>query len=139
MKPEEVVRHWYEAWNRHDIDAVVAMLAPDFVEYSPANPGPIRGKAAYRRAQEPELKAVPDFKANNLNMVAGGDTVGVEVEFVGTFKGPLEILGRMLPPTGRRIRGKWAEFDRISADNLIVEQRVYIDLASLLRQFGLKA
>jgi steroid delta-isomerase-like uncharacterized protein len=139
VDPEDVVKKWCAAWNRHDLDAVVAMLDPNFVQYSPVLPEPVKGRDAWRKNSEPSFKAFPDAEFRILNIMAKGDTVASEALQTGTFKAPLEFFGRTIPPTGRRAEIRMAVFHRVNSKGLIAEERVYEDMAEIYRQFGLKA
>jgi steroid delta-isomerase-like uncharacterized protein len=139
VDPEDVLKRLGAAWNRHDMDTVVAMLDPNFVEYTPAVPEPVRGRDAYRKIQEPMFSAFPDVEFRVLNTIAKGDTVAREILATGTFKGPFELAGRTLPPTGRRVEIRYAELCQVNSKGLITEERVYMDMVETSRQLGLKA
>ncbi len=58
----------------------------------------------------------------------------------GTFNGPLVLSQGTIPPTGRRVEFRLAEFYRIKSSGLVAEFRDYFyDLASVFKQVGLKA
>jgi len=139
--PETVVKKALIAFNRHDIDAYIATLDPNYV--SGANemlPNPPKGREAYRKVNEANFKAFPDCEFNVLNIAAKGGFVAAEVVFAGTFKGPWELPGRPpIPPTGRHFDVKMAMFARVNSKGLIAELRDYEDPAVLLKQLGMKA
>ncbi len=134
---EDVVRKYFAAWSNHDLDAMAAMLDPDFVSVDPLNPA--KNREEYLKSQEPTFKAFPDFEVKILNILAKGDTVAVESSGSVTFKNPFEIAGQTIPPTGRRITSKIAFFYKVNSNGLIEEEREYYDTAELLREFGMKA
>ena len=47
MRPAELVRHWVDAFNRVDLDALAACYAEDAINHQVAN-APLQGKAAIR-------------------------------------------------------------------------------------------
>jgi predicted ester cyclase len=139
--PETVYRKALAAFNRHDIDAYISMLDPNYV--SGANemlPNPPKGREAYRKINEANFKAFPDCEFKVINIAAKGRFVACECVFVGTFKGPWELPGRpSTPPNGRHFEVKMAMFARVNSKGLIAELRDYEDPAVLLQQLGMKA
>ncbi len=129
----------FAAWNRHDLDAFTAMLDPNYVEHDPGLPKPLKGREAYRKMVEDAFKAFPDAKFKILNIAAKGGFVAVEYIVAGTFKGPFEVGGRTIPPTGRHFEAKEASFVRVNSKGLVTEKRDYYDPAGLFQQLGLKA
>ena len=84
---------------------------------------------AYHRAQR---EAFPDQRHENVAMhVADDDTVIAEFDLLGTNRGPL--LGGK--PTGRPFRVPTIAVFSFDGP-LITNERVYLDLSSLLRQIG---
>jgi steroid delta-isomerase-like uncharacterized protein len=83
----------------------------------------------YHRAQR---GAFPDQRHENVRMhVADDDTVIAEFDLLGTNLG--EFLGG--PPTGRSFRVPTVAIFFFDGE-LLVNERVYLDLASLLTQIG---
>ncbi len=139
MNPETVVRKFLAAYSRHDLDAYYAMLDPKYVSHDPLVPNPPKGKEVYRKMTEYFFKAFPDVKFKILNIAAKGGFVAAEVVYAGTFKGPVELRGRTIPPTGSRFEAKAAMFVRVNSKGLIAENRYYYDPADFLQQLGMKA
>jgi predicted ester cyclase len=84
---------------------------------------------AYHRAQR---LAFPDQHHENVRIHVGDDdTITTEFDLVGTYTG--EFLGH--PPTGRSFRVPTIAVFYFAGDR-IVNERVYLDSASLLRQIG---
>ncbi len=83
----------------------------------------------YHRAQR---EAFPDQRHENVTMhVADDDTVIAEFDLLGTNLGPL--LGGA--PTGKAFRVPTVAIFTF-AGGLITNERVYLDLATMLRQIG---
>ncbi|CAM5741348.1 nuclear transport factor 2 family protein [Mycolicibacterium aubagnense] len=66
--PESFARDWYDAWNAHDVEAVLAHFHDDAVFTSPVaarvvpeSGGVVRGKDALRRYWFTALAALPDL------------------------------------------------------------------------------
>jgi len=71
-------QRWVEAWNSHDLDAILAHYAPHVVLTSPAaaqllgDPsGTVSGKEALRRYFERGLTAYPNLKFELLEVMRG--------------------------------------------------------------------
>ncbi|HEV2734791.1 MAG TPA: nuclear transport factor 2 family protein [Longimicrobiaceae bacterium] len=73
------------AMNRHDLDALVACFAPDYVSEAPAHPGrSFRGSDQVRRNWAQILGSFGDFTAALERRAVDGDTVWAEWEWSGT-------------------------------------------------------
>jgi predicted ester cyclase len=143
MSPKDVakrVRDAFEAYNRHDLEPYISMMAPDFVAYDPASAEPVfRGKEAARKQNEENFRTFPDLNFKILSVTASGDVVACESVMSGTFKGPLELGGRTIPPTGQRFEFRMAWFARFNSKGLLTEGRnYYYDATGLPKLLGLK-
>lgn len=83
------LRSWIEelraAVNAHDVDAVVACFAPDYVNETPAHPG--RGFVGVEQVRTNWTRifaGVPDVTAEVLRTAVDGDLVWSEWEMRGT-------------------------------------------------------
>ena len=80
-----VINRLVEAMNRHDIDALVACFAPDYVNVWPVHPGrSFTGRDQVRRNWEMMFKARPDLKVTVSAHAHVDDEDWAEWEFVGT-------------------------------------------------------
>lgn len=90
------------------------------------------GEEAVRNYHRRQREAFPDQRHEHARFhVAGDDTVIAEFDLLGTNTGPL--LGR--PPTGRSFRVPTIAVFFFEGDR-IVNERVYLDTASMFRQIG---
>jgi predicted ester cyclase len=90
-----VVRRFYEeAIHQKKLDAVDALVAPDFVHN-----GEKRGAAGQRQAVATLLQAFPDVQVTLDLVIADGDRVGANCIWTGTHQGA--FMG--VAPTGRRV------------------------------------
>ena len=81
----EVAERLLEATNRHDLDALVACFAPDFVNETPAHPArSFVGAEQVRRNWAQIFAGVPDLKAAILRDSVDGSRVWTEWEMTGT-------------------------------------------------------
>jgi len=105
----ELGHRWNEAWNAHDLDAVMALLHPDIEFSSPHIPdiagepsGVLRGTDAVRAYWAEALRRIPDLHFDLLGVTVGHDAVAVRyTNQVGNES--VEIL--LLDDAGLVIRG----------------------------------
>jgi steroid delta-isomerase-like uncharacterized protein len=96
----EFVKQWMDAFNRGDLEGLVAMCHPD-VELSNPN-GTFRGAEGIRATFKPVLDASSDRNVLITNVIECGDTVVAEFVVRGTHDGPLASPdGPPVPATGK--------------------------------------
>jgi len=75
------------ATNRHDLDALVACFADDYVNETPLHPAQgFSGNAQVRRNWAQIFSFVPDVEARVMRSAVDGDVVWSEWEMTGTRK-----------------------------------------------------
>jgi steroid delta-isomerase-like uncharacterized protein len=125
-KNKKTIRYFYEQAFKGNMAVYDELFAPDFVSYSSAAWGELRGPEAFKQANIMYSKAFPDFYSTIDLIIAEGNLVMVYGVASGTHKG--EFMG--LPPTGKKlswtgmavyrfndqgkIDGRWQEFDGVS-------------------------
>jgi steroid delta-isomerase-like uncharacterized protein len=124
-------RAYFDGWNRHDVDAIVAAVADGYVYDSDANPGPVRGRDGLRGFAETFLGAFPDLAFAVEPVALGDGRVVAEWTVTGTHTGPL--MG--VPPTGRRFSLRGCDVTRAEGGRL-VHTAAYWDSGALFRQLG---
>jgi steroid delta-isomerase-like uncharacterized protein len=77
-------------------------------------------------------EAFPDFRFETHAIRHADDALLVEVDFVGTHRGPW----RGLPATGRAVRYRMGNVFLFEDEGLVAE-RLYFDLLTVLRQLGI--
>ncbi|HWF70698.1 MAG TPA: nuclear transport factor 2 family protein [Mycobacterium sp.] len=107
-EPRAFTEDWLTAWNRHDIDAVLAHFRDDVVFTSPVaaravpeSKGVVRGEAALREYWNAALKAMPDLHFEIVGVYQGESVLvinyrnqrGVLVNEVLAFDGGLVRRG----------------------------------------------
>ena len=81
----EVVRGLVRATNDHDLEAIVAHFAADYVNETPVHPGRgFVGNEQVRSNWSQILRGVPDIRVRVLAIYAEEDTVWSEWEMTGT-------------------------------------------------------
>jgi ketosteroid isomerase-like protein len=84
-RAEFVVQHLAQATSDHDLDAIVACFATDYVNETPVHPGRgFVGNEQVRSNWSQILGGVPDITARVLAILAEGETVWSEWEMTGT-------------------------------------------------------
>jgi limonene-1,2-epoxide hydrolase len=87
----ELVERLNAALNAHDIDAFVALFAPDYDSVQPAHPDrAFRGSEQVRANWSQVFSGVPDFRSELIRACADADTVWSEWHWTGTG---LEMAG----------------------------------------------
>ena len=66
MQPRELVRHWVDAFNRADVDALTACYAEDAINHQVAE-APVHGRSAIRRMFEAWCQDTFPKVASNLS------------------------------------------------------------------------
>lgn len=79
---QQFARAWIEAWNQHDLDAVLSHYADDFELSSPfissiaGEPsGTLQGKAAVGAYWSKALERIPDLHFELRNVLTGVDSI----------------------------------------------------------------
>jgi steroid delta-isomerase-like uncharacterized protein len=130
--PLALCQTYFDAWRRHDAQAICAALAPGGHYEDPLTGGPIRGDALCGYVQQlwsafPDL----DFELGSVHRVAEGCVHGAWT-MVGTHGGSFHGL----PPTGRSVRLNG--LDVIDVGPAGVKHVLgYFDSAVVPRQLGL--
>ena len=134
----EVVEKLVRAIERRDADALAELFAEDAVLHHPLSPERLAGRAAIAASEQALFEAFSEIDVEVVRVVAEADDVAIEVVVRATNTGPLDVgADEPLPATGRRIELPSVWLLRVGADGKIVEERDYLDTASLFRQLGL--
>ena len=81
-KTRNLARHWIEAWNSHDLDAIMSHYGPEVVLVSPVaarilnDPsGTVKGKEALRAYFKKGLEVYPNLKFELMDVMWGLSSV----------------------------------------------------------------
>jgi steroid delta-isomerase-like uncharacterized protein len=132
MEPIEVAHAYFDAWNRHDPDAIVACFA-DGGTYTDPGAGTLTGPAigAYAGGL---FAAFPDLSFDILSVAPTGDTtIAAEWLMKGTNAGSM----RGLPPTGKTVSVPGADFIVVDGDK-VRSVTGYFDGGAIPRQLGMQ-
>jgi steroid delta-isomerase-like uncharacterized protein len=134
MSTEEnkaVVRRLLDVWETGNVDLIDELLAPDYVNHSPASPEQPTGPEGQKEAIIMFRSAIPDLKMVVEDMIAEGDKVVFRNTVEGTHEG--ELFG--IPPTGKRLSVKSMGVERVS-DGKIREHWRVTDELGMMQQLG---
>jgi predicted ester cyclase len=124
------------AWDTHDLDGWVGMFADKFEWTDDTQPEPIRTKDGARQYMQAWITAFPDMHVKVLNRVVADDSVGTEVEFSGTNSGPMNMGGRTIPPTNKKVKSHGTYFAKAKGGK-IVEFHSHPNVMEMMTQLGI--
>ena len=86
---ERVWSAYIDAWNSHDIDAIVAAVAEQFIydERPMTMTTPIRGRQAFREYLKTVLRMFPDLRIQTISCDTGSSVAVAESVMSGTYAG----------------------------------------------------
>jgi SnoaL-like domain len=80
-----VIERLHEAWNRHDLEALLGCFEQGYRSEQPAHPNRgFGGKEQVQKNWSSIFESFPDFKAELLRHTTDGNTAWMEVRFSGT-------------------------------------------------------
>jgi steroid delta-isomerase-like uncharacterized protein len=131
----KTIEVYNDAWNRHDVDAVMAMHAPDMVFDNHTAGESAQGEAVREHVQR-IMDSWPDMRFETRRLYVRVGLVVQEWTATATHSNTLRRGDLEAPPTGREIT--WDGLDVIPFENGLVKRKdVYSDSVSILRQVGL--
>lgn len=133
----EAIHRYNAAWNEHDVDAIMAMHAPDMVfENHTAGESAVGEEARAHIGSIFETWPDITFTARRLYVCEG--LVVQEWDAAATHRKTMRRGDLVAEPTGRLVT--WEGIDVIPfEDGLVKRKDVYSDSVSILRQVGLLA
>jgi steroid delta-isomerase-like uncharacterized protein len=132
---EQAIERYNEAWNDHDLDAIMAMHAPDMVFHNHT-----AGEAAEGGAVREHIASIfetwPDISFSTRRLYVREGLVVQEWTASATHASTMRRGDLVAEPTRKRV--EWEGLDVIPfEDGLIKRKDVYSDSVSILRQVGL--
>jgi steroid delta-isomerase-like uncharacterized protein len=134
MSTEEnkaIVRRFWGVWEEGNIDLVDELLAPDYVNHTPATPDQPTGPEGVKGVVAMFRSAMPDLRVIIEDTIAEGDKVAVRYTLEGTHEG--ELFG--VPPTGKRLSIQSIAVERVSEGRIRDHWRVTESL-DMMQQLG---
>ena len=132
---ETLIDRYNQAWNAHDVDAIMAMHAADMVFENHTAGERAQGEAV-REHVASIFEGWPDLSFETRRLYVREDLIVQEWTATGTHSRTLRRGDLVAEPSGELVR--WDGMDIIPVrDGLIVRKDVYSDSVSILRQVGL--
>lgn len=132
MSGKHIAEKWVDAYNRHDIDAMIDIYDVDIVNEQMPWGKSVRGRDAMRGVFLNVFQAFPDIKLEVINVIETRQHIVLEWKFGGTMKG--NFAGHL--PNDRCFTMRGCEIFRIE-NGKIREQRGYWDKATMFEQLKL--
>jgi steroid delta-isomerase-like uncharacterized protein len=133
---EELAERYGDAWNRQDLDAVVAMHAEDgiFQLHAPGSE-PVQGRDAIRNTFAGVLAQLPDIHFEPVRLRTGPGHWVLESVMSGTVAAPIAVGGEHVEATGARVAVDFLDVIVVEA-GLIARKDSYLDTLAFERQLG---
>lgn len=134
---EKAIAAYGEAWNSHDVEAILALHTEDSVFENHTSGGKAVGKTAIRELLKGVFKTFPDIRFDARRSYVRDGVVTQEWTASGILAVPYSSGGATVEPTGRKI--SWNGVDVIPfTGNLVARKDVYVDSAGFLRALGFR-
>ncbi len=134
---EAVIARYNEAWNRHDVEAILALHTDDSVFHNHTSGGSAVGREAIRSMLGSVFETFPDLKFEARRLYVRDDLVVQEWTASATHSTQITRGGKTLAPTGKKL--SWNGMDIIPMrGGLVARKDVYADSISYLRQLGIE-
>jgi steroid delta-isomerase-like uncharacterized protein len=135
MPLDDALARYFDAWNAHDPDGVVASLTDDGTYEDPTTGGPLNG-AALAGSVAGLVQGFPDLRFDVENVApTSATTAAAQWRMLGTNTGATP-LG---PPTDGSVDLRGADFlDYDPATDKLSKVVGYFDTQTMLRQLGLQ-
>ena len=134
---ERAIAGYNEAWNAHDLDAIVSMHAPDMV-FENHTAGELAEGEAVREHIGGIFETWPDIAFSTRRLYVREGLVVQEWTATATHANEMRRGDLVAEPTGKRVT--WDGLDVIPYEGGLVKRKdVYSDSVSILHQLGLLA
>jgi steroid delta-isomerase-like uncharacterized protein len=137
VKPvhEATVLRYADAWNRHDVDAIVALHTEDAIFENHTSGGRAVGKAEIRKLIEGVFATFPDLRFVTRRAYFTENVAVLEWTATAPHENSIPWERHTLAPTGKQM--SWNGMDVLPLrDGLVARKDVYVDSISFLRQAG---
>ena len=138
MPPQQLIeaaKAPFTAYNEKNWDKIRTLLTADVVYDEVPTNRKVRGIDQVITLWQGWATALPDSKCTFHNAIASGDTVVIELTWIGTHKGPLQTPKGPIAPTGKRIEIRACNVIQMEGEKG-KSQRQYFDMATMLQQLG---
>src|SRR5215208_8519377 len=125
------MRRYFSVFEQGNIDLLDELLAPDYVNHTPATPELPTGPEGVKEVVSMFRSAMPDLRVVVEDMIAESDKVATRYTLEGTHEG--ELFG--VPPTSQRLSIKSMTVERVSEGRIQDHWRVSDNL-DMMQQLG---
>jgi len=137
LRVEVIAALYCDAWNCHDVDAIIALHTDDAVFENHTSGGTAVGKLQIRALIDGVFATFPDLRFATRRAYYGESVAVVEWTASATHARPIARGDQSFPPTGKRLA--WDGMDVLPIrDGLVARKDVYADSISFLRQVGME-
>ena len=132
---EATIGRYSDAWNRHDVEAILALHTDDSVFENHTSGGLAVGKLEIRRLLEGVFATFPDLRFATRRAYFTESVAVLEWTASATHANPVARGTQTFPPTGNAL--SWKGMDVLPLrDGLIARKDVYADSLTFLKQLG---
>ena len=136
----ELMQTLDDAWNAQDLETFAKRHRNDVVVRWPGQP-PTHGVQDHRTEAVEFFKTFPDQNVGNRPykvLIAQGDWTCSVARFTGTMKGPMKGPDRKeIPPTGKSFDVDFCTVARWDQNGQIIEENLFYDLVTFMKQIGI--
>jgi steroid delta-isomerase-like uncharacterized protein len=133
---QQFIDRYNDAWNGHDVEAIVAMHTEDSVFENHTTGDVNVGRDAIGEAITSIFRVFPDLTFESRRQYIRENLVVQEWTARGTHEGKMTRSGVEVEPTGRQVEYRGMDVIPIR-DGLVARKDVYSDGVTVLRQLGL--
>jgi steroid delta-isomerase-like uncharacterized protein len=130
---KEIVKRFFEEFNKGNMEIFNELCAPDYSFYSPSNNPKPMSREEQIEQEKMNFRNFPDLNLRIDKLFADGDTVIICFIMTGTHQG--EWAG--IPATGNKVEISAIEIYRIE-NGKIVETRQEANYLGLMEQLGME-
>jgi hypothetical protein len=132
---QDLATRYADAWNAHDVDALMSMHAPDSVFHMNIGTPEVRGAEEIRQAFAGLFVVCPDIQFHSRRRYVSENLIVHEYDLEATLTQPLPLGPVTIEPNGERLR--FAAVDVIPVANGLVQRKdVYLDAVTAQAQGG---
>jgi steroid delta-isomerase-like uncharacterized protein len=116
VTPEEVVRRFFDAYQRLDVDGMTAVMAPDMVFDDPTFRLHASSRAEWRKQAEANRPVITHIGIEVHSTVRSGDTVATELTLSGGIKqkdgrvNPFKVRGASFFHVRNGLITRWTDY-----------------------------
>ena len=130
-KPQGLAQSYLDAWEAHDVPAIIALHTPDSVFTSVATGREAVGREAVGHAITEIFVAWPDIHFNPLRMYVTPELIVAESVAEAIQAVALRLGGEIVEPNGRRVKFAVADILAVE-DGLVKRKDSYVDALGYL-------